>query len=226
MVQHQEEPDLLLVRQFFAARELLAERIPQGTAKTADFKIVRDANVVAFCEVKSPQDVFAERVRDAIGEAPPGQLAGVVERGSASRQYRCMERAARKAVAQFNSVNAPHAVPNILMIVNHDTFSYESDFVEAVTGYVEVLGFVSSSLRADISEIDAYVLLNTVAIPRERMLWKQNHFRDSIIDLLRPDELVPGRREARLRVIAEGLTDDDIDRLVKRAQREVEPHGG
>jgi ribosomal protein L12E/L44/L45/RPP1/RPP2 len=36
-------------------------------------------------------------------------------------------------------------------------------------------------------------------------------------------ELIPGRRESRARVIAAGLTDDDIDRLIKQAQREVEP---
>ena len=36
-------------------------------------------------------------------------------------------------------------------------------------------------------------------------------------------ELVPGRRESRARVVAAGLTDADIDRLVKQAQKEVEP---
>lgn len=36
-------------------------------------------------------------------------------------------------------------------------------------------------------------------------------------------ELVPGRQETRANVIAAGLTDDDIDRLIKQAQREVEP---
>jgi hypothetical protein len=39
-------------------------------------------------------------------------------------------------------------------------------------------------------------------------------------------ELVPGRRESRARVVAAGLTDDDIDRLIKQAQHEVEPHLG
>ena len=39
-------------------------------------------------------------------------------------------------------------------------------------------------------------------------------------------ELIPGRRESRARVVAAGLTDDDIDRLIKQAQREVEPHRG
>ena len=36
-------------------------------------------------------------------------------------------------------------------------------------------------------------------------------------------ELVPGRRESRARVVAAGLTDADIDRLIKQAQRDVEP---
>lgn len=39
-------------------------------------------------------------------------------------------------------------------------------------------------------------------------------------------EMIPGRRESRARVVAAGLTDDDIDRLIKQAQREVEPPPG
>lgn len=38
-------------------------------------------------------------------------------------------------------------------------------------------------------------------------------------------EPLPGRRESRARVAAAGLTDDDIDRLIKQAQKEVEPIG-
>jgi hypothetical protein len=48
---------------------------------------------------------------------------------------------------------------------------------------------------------------------------------DRVTVTIQPDELIPGRREARLRVIAAGLTDDDIDRLIKEAQQEVEPPG-
>jgi hypothetical protein len=36
-------------------------------------------------------------------------------------------------------------------------------------------------------------------------------------------ELIPGRRESRAHVVAAGLKDEDIDRLIKQAQREVEP---
>lgn len=40
---------------------------------------------------------------------------------------------------------------------------------------------------------------------------------------LEPDELVPGRRASRARVIAAGLIDHDIGRLIKQAQKELEP---
>jgi hypothetical protein len=39
-------------------------------------------------------------------------------------------------------------------------------------------------------------------------------------------EVLPGRRLSRARVVAAGLTDEDIDRLIKQAQREVEPPPG
>ncbi len=46
---------------------------------------------------------------------------------------------------------------------------------------------------------------------------------DCVTITIEPDELIPGRRASRARVIAAGLTDDDIDRLIKLAQKEVEP---
>jgi hypothetical protein len=47
---------------------------------------------------------------------------------------------------------------------------------------------------------------------------------DRVTVTIEPDrELIPGRVESRALVIAAGLTDEDIDRLVKQAQQEVEP---
>ena len=46
---------------------------------------------------------------------------------------------------------------------------------------------------------------------------------DRVTITIEPDELIPGRRASRARVIAAGITDDDIDRLIKQAQKEVEP---
>jgi hypothetical protein len=46
---------------------------------------------------------------------------------------------------------------------------------------------------------------------------------DRVTITIEADELIPGRREARLRVIAAGLTDDDIDRLIDEARTEAQP---
>jgi len=46
---------------------------------------------------------------------------------------------------------------------------------------------------------------------------------DRVTVTIQPDELIPGRREARARVIAAGLTDDDIDRLIDEARNEAQP---
>ncbi len=46
---------------------------------------------------------------------------------------------------------------------------------------------------------------------------------DRVTITIQPSELIPGRREARLRVIAAGLTDDDIDRLIDEARTEAQP---
>ena len=49
---------------------------------------------------------------------------------------------------------------------------------------------------------------------------------DHVTITIEPDELIPGRREARARVVAAGLTDEDIDRLIDVARAEVQPHLG
>ena len=49
---------------------------------------------------------------------------------------------------------------------------------------------------------------------------------DRVTITIEPDELIPGRRASRARIIASGLTDDDIDRMIKQAQSEVEPLAG
>ena len=45
--------------------------------------------------------------------------------------------------------------------------------------------------------------------------------------MIEPDDwLTKARRESRRLVIKAGLSDDDIDRLIKQAQKEVEPRAG
>jgi hypothetical protein len=49
---------------------------------------------------------------------------------------------------------------------------------------------------------------------------------DRVTITIEPDELIPGRREARARVVAAGLTDEDIDRLIDEARTEAQPQLG
>ena len=49
---------------------------------------------------------------------------------------------------------------------------------------------------------------------------------DPITITIEENEIIPGRRASRAKVIAAGLTDDDIDRLIKQAHKEVEPQLG
>jgi len=60
-------------------------------------------------------------------------------------------------------------------------------------------------------------VLKRLGIPEERM----------ITVMIEPDDwLTKARQESRRLVINAGLSDDDIDRLIKQAQREVERRVG
>jgi len=57
-------------------------------------------------------------------------------------------------------------------------------------------------------------LLKRLGVSKERM----------ITVMIEPDDwLTKGRQESRRLVIAAGLSDDDMHRLIKQAQKEVEP---
>jgi hypothetical protein len=50
--------------------------------------------------------------------------------------------------------------------------------------------------------------------------------RDRVTVTIEPDERIPGRREARARVVAAGLTDADIDRLIDEAREAAQSQLG
>jgi hypothetical protein len=185
MVQQHEDDDHRIVQQLFYLREFITERIPETVSKTPDFKIKRGAEVVAFCEVKSPQDVFSDRVEEAIR----GGKAGMIETGYGNdyRQARCIERAATKAATQFAAVNSAHAVPNILMIVNHDTVSLYEDFSQAITGVIAGLGRVGEAVRDKVPEIDAYMWIDAsgrTSVQPQRLFRHQSPLKETVRELL------------------------------------------
>ena len=57
-------------------------------------------------------------------------------------------------------------------------------------------------------------VLKRLGVPKERM----------ITVMIEPDNwLTKARQESRRLVIAAGLSDEDIDRMIKQAQKEIEP---
>jgi hypothetical protein len=171
--QTQEESDLQLVEQFFAERGLKTERIPEAITKTPDVKILQGGDVIAFCELKSPQDVFVGRVEDTIKEGG----SGIIETGYGNdyRQARCIARAATKAAVQFTAVNPGHSVPNILLLVNHDTMSLYDDFSQAITGEIAGIGQVGTPVRDGIPEIDVYVWVDASGRTKQKAERLFNH---------------------------------------------------
>jgi hypothetical protein len=60
-------------------------------------------------------------------------------------------------------------------------------------------------------------LLRRLGVPKERM----------VTVMIEPDDwLTRSRQESRRLVIAAGLSDEDIDRLIDQARAEVQPHLG
>jgi hypothetical protein len=126
-----ESADLALVYKFFGERRLGAARFAKAetrAGKTPDFRIVSGDKVIAYCEVKSPRDEWLD---DQLDSAAPGEIVG----GSRSDPvFNRLGRIVRNAAEQFDAVNADRAVPNILVVVNHDPMSDWDDLRETLTG--------------------------------------------------------------------------------------------
>jgi hypothetical protein len=127
-----EQPDLNLVSAYLVARGLSTERFSQAetqSEKTPDFRIRRGEAMVAYCEVKSPND---PRLNDLLRNAPPGMVVGGAK---PDPRFNRLARLLEKADSQFMAVNPSQSELNILAYVNHDAASRFSDLYETLTGY-------------------------------------------------------------------------------------------
>jgi hypothetical protein len=127
-----EEPDLKLAEELiFRGRGLTLVRFDRAdtlAGRTPDFRVLLGDTLKAFCEVKSPRDDWLD---DQIEAASPGQIAG---RARSDPTFNRIARHVDKAASQFDAVNGGHAVPNILVFVNHAVASGFGDLHETLTG--------------------------------------------------------------------------------------------
>ena len=133
---------------------MLAQRIPEtSSAKTADFKILCGAALVAFCEVKSPQDVFDERLTAAILEAPEGQYGqvGTVSANNDSEIGRMIAEAMQKVGNE-----------GVITVEEAKSLETELDVVEGIQfdrGYVSPY-FVTNAEKMVAELEEPYILLH------------------------------------------------------------------
>jgi hypothetical protein len=70
---------------------------------------------------------------------------------------------------------------------------------------------------------ESEVIETTVSKVADELVRRGLDPNDRITITIEADEVIPGRREARARVVAAGLTDEDIDRLINEACEEAQP---
>lgn len=132
-----EQPDLDLVESYLTSKGLLASRFALAETqrgKTPDFRVMRGNELVAYCEVKSPNDPWLDTL---LGEAPPGTIVGGLRDDPT---FNRLARLLMKAAEQFEAFNPQRTAFNILAYVNHDDACSFADLRETVTGYFHAEG--------------------------------------------------------------------------------------
>ena len=129
---YDDRPDLDLVAAYLEAHGLSVERFSKEetlTGKTPDFRVRKGGAIVAYCEVKAPQD--DPWLDDFLRDAPPDAIVG------GARPAPTLKRLARhlkKAASQLAAVNPNQTELNILAYVNHEAATRYADFHEMLTG--------------------------------------------------------------------------------------------
>lgn len=125
-----EDQDLALVAELIAGPAgIVLDRIeatPEGPRP--DFRILSWRRLAGYCEVKSPRDDWLD---EQLEQAPA--MTGV-SGGRPDPTFNRIARNIEKAVRQFDAVNPDHGVPNVLVMVNHDSNSGFDDLCETLTG--------------------------------------------------------------------------------------------
>jgi len=115
---------------------LMLDPIPTGIDPTPDYGILKYAELRAYCEMKSPRDDelldALEAERESNPNAPVVGASIIRDKNVAARN---LAGHVKDAVRQFNAVNRDHALPNVMVLVNHADGWHAGDLREALTGH-------------------------------------------------------------------------------------------
>jgi hypothetical protein len=146
---HDEQPDLDRVADYLASHGLSAKplaeeekELPQGK-KNPDFRVRKDGVVVAYCEVKSPQD---DPVWKARSDPTFPRLIHFLE----------------KAAKQFDAFNPSRTELNILAYVSHKPTTLYKDLHEMLTGRFPGTEVLTMRPPIEAKSIDIYLWFDDV----------------------------------------------------------------
>jgi ribosomal protein L30 len=155
-----EEADEELMRALvFKGHGMEVVRLPEGKSKSPDFKVIKDGELKAYCELKSPRDDWVFAVPK---DLKPGEIRRKIRENPTAH---ALARVIEKAAAQFNAVNPDHVRPNILVIVSHARMRGPKDLHLAIAG-LPVPGGGTGFLLVDPNEKDF-----KKAWAKQRKLW-------------------------------------------------------
>ncbi len=99
-------------------------------ARTPDFKVLKDGELVFYCEVKTiAEDTW---IIDQLRNARPATIVGG-PRNDAT--YNRISSKIHDAAEQFQSVNPIHEYPNVLVFIDHEEGLGYNGLLNTVTGY-------------------------------------------------------------------------------------------
>jgi len=137
--------------------------LPEGT-RSPEFQVVKAAKLAFYCEVKSV--ATDDWLDQQLESAPPGAIVGGCR---ADPCYNRLTTKIHEAAGQFEAVNAEHAHPNVLFLVNHEPSLDSRDLVAVLTGCAEcedgevlpIFGkFSDGRIKDEKWRIDLYVWWN------------------------------------------------------------------
>jgi hypothetical protein len=155
---YDERRDLDLVAAYLEAHGLSVERFSKEetlSGKTPDFRARKGGAIVAYCEVKAPQD--DPWLDDLLRCAPPDTTVGYAR---SAPTFKRLARHLKKAALQLAAVNPNRTELNILAYVNHEDATRYADFHEMLTGrFITTSGKQLQTRRppAKVREIDVYL---------------------------------------------------------------------
>ena len=177
-----EESDVQLADDLlFSGKGLELRRFDRAetlAGRTPDFRIMREGELSAYCEIKSPRDDWLD---EEIEKAPPGQIAGGARRDPT---FNRIARHIEKAASQFDAVNADHALPNILVFVNHADAVSVADLHETITGMFvtdsgrkipTLMNIAEGRIGVARTKIDLYVWIGRKAACVQGWLFNDTH---------------------------------------------------